>query len=135
LDSNLQLLAAHYNIKGMEALVEQARKWDNPMLVTDQNVYNNNRFFEHRTDAAGNPQGQIYVQVQQLIKTAGKRGKEIDLAKINVTIAELQFKTVMRNLRAELHRNFYTIVQLLGNAQLYTESMVRLKKLLAGLEQ
>ena len=80
LDNNLELLAAHYNIQGGEALVEQARKWDNPVLNTDQNIYSNNRFFEHRTDANGNPQGEVFVQVQQLIKTAGKRGKQIDLA-------------------------------------------------------
>jgi len=135
LDSNLQLLAAHYNIQGAQALAEQARKWDNPTLVTDQNVYSNNRFFEHRTDAAGNPQGQVYVQVQQLIKTAGKRGKEIDLAKTNVTIAEWQFRTVMRNLRAELYQDFYTVALLRGNALLYAENLQQLNKLMAAQEQ
>ncbi len=135
LDSNLQLLAAHYNVQGAQALVEQARKWDNPTLVTDQNVYSNKRFFEHRTDAAGNPQGQVFVQVQQLIKTAGKRGKEIDLAKTNVHLVEWQFKTVMRNLRTELYSSFYTVARLRGNAVLYTTSMLQLNRLLAAQQQ
>lgn len=130
LDSNLQLLAEHYNIQSAEALVTQARKWDNPMLITDQNIYTNKQFFRHGTDANGNLQGQVFVQVQQLIKTAGKRGKQIDLAKTNVNLAEWQFKNVMRNLRATLIQDFYTIAQLQGNAQLYNENMQRLEKLM-----
>ncbi len=134
LDNNLQLLASHYHIQSTQALVAQARKWDNPVLVTDQNIYSNNKFFEHSKDAAGNLQGEVYAQVQQLIKTAGKRGKQTDLAKTSVNLAEWQFKTVMRNLRATLFKDFYTIAQLQGNAVLYNENMERLNKLLGVLE-
>lgn len=129
LDSNLQLLAAHYNILSNKALVEQARKWDNPVLNTDQNVYANNRFFEHGKDAAGNPTGEIFVQVQQLIRTAGKRGHQVDLAKTNVNIAEWQFNTVMRELRSTLIRDFYSVARLQGNAVLFNDNMDRLSKL------
>lgn len=134
LDNNLQLLAEHYNIQSAQALVEQARKWDNPILNTDQNVYSNKKFFQHGTDANGNPNGQVFVQVQQLIKTAGKRGKQIDLAQTNVNLAEWQFKSVMRNLRATLVKDFYTIAQLNGKAQLYRENMQRLEKLMQSRE-
>jgi cobalt-zinc-cadmium efflux system outer membrane protein len=134
LDKNLQLLAEHYNIQSSQALVEQARKWDNPVLNTDQNVYSGNKFFQHGTDANGNPNGQFYVQVQQLIKTAGKRGKQIDLAKTNSNLAEWQFKSVMLNLRAELIKDFYTVDQLMSKAQLYDENMQRLEKLLSSRE-
>jgi outer membrane protein, heavy metal efflux system len=134
LDNNLQLLAEHYNIQSSEALVEQARKWDNPMLITDQNVYSNNHFFQHGTDANGNAQGQVFVQVQQLIKTAGKRGKQVDLAKTNVNLAEWQFRSVMRNLKAELFKDYYTIAQLQGNAALYEENLQQLNSLLHGQE-
>lgn len=130
LDKNLSLLAEHYNIQSAQALVIQAKKWDNPVLNTDQNVYSNHQFFQHGTDANGNPQGQVYVQVQQLIKTAGKRGKQIDLARTNVSLAEWQFKSVMRNLRATLFKDFYTIAQLEGNATLYDENMRNLQHLL-----
>jgi len=133
LNENLALLAQHYNIQSNQALVEQAKKWDNPNLNTDQNVYSNNHFFQHTVDAAGNPQGEVYVQVQQLIKTAGKRGKQMDLAKTNVNIAEWQFKSVMRNLRATLFKDFYTVAQLQGNAQLYKEQKQQLDKLLNGM--
>lgn len=132
LDSNLELLAQQYNIKSNKALVEQARKWDNPVLNTDQNIYTSNGFFQHNKDANGNPQGEVFVQVQQLIKTAGKRGKQTDLARTNVTIAELQFKSVMRSLRAELIKDFYTIAQLQSVGRLYQENLASLTRLLAA---
>ncbi len=135
LDNNLQLLAQHYNIQSSQALVEQAKKWDNPVLNTDQNVYTNGHFFQHGTDASGNPQGEVYVQVQQLIKTAGKRGKQVDLARTNVALAEWQFKSVLRSLRATLIKDYYTIAQLQGKARLYSENMARLAKLMNAQEQ
>ena len=50
--------------------------WDNPVLSTDQNIYDKQGgFFKH--DQAN---GQVYVQVMQLIKTAGKRNKLAQLA-------------------------------------------------------
>ena len=132
LDNNLQLLAEHYNIQSAQALAEQARKWDNPVLNTDQNVYSGNRFFEHGTDANGNPTGQVYVQVQQLIKTAGKRGRQMDLAKTNVAQAEWQFRSVLRNLRTTLIKDLYTVQQLMGKAQLYEQNRQRLEQLLTS---
>jgi outer membrane protein, heavy metal efflux system len=135
LDNNLQLLAEHYNVESGQALVEQARKWDNPVLNTDQNIYANKKFFQHTTDVNGNPQGEVFAQVQQLIKTAGKRGKQVDLARTNVNLAEWQFKSVMRNLRASLFKDFYTIAQLQGNAQLYAENMQQLNRLMHAQQQ
>jgi cobalt-zinc-cadmium efflux system outer membrane protein len=134
LDSNLQLLAQHYNIKSAQALVEQARKWENPTLITDQNVYANGKFIHHGKNADGTDDGQVFVQVQQLIKTAGKRGKQIAIAKTNVNQAEWQFKNVLRNLRATLRKDFYTIAQLQGNAALFDDNMLRLTKLQSAME-
>ena len=129
IDSNLQLLAEHYNIRSAEALVEQARKWDNPLLVTDQNLYTNGKFFTHSRDAAGVSNGQVFVQVQQLIKTAGKRGKQVALAQTNTALAEWQFKTVMRELRLTLKHDFYTLGQLEATSALYNDNLARLQKL------
>ena len=135
LDSNLQLLAQHYNIQSSQALVEQARKWENPVLNTDQNIYANNRFFQHGVDAGGNPQGEIFVQVQQLIKTAGKRGKQIDIARTNVALAEWQFKGIMLSLRGILIKDFYTIARLQGVADLYNDNMQRLAVLQSAMQK
>lgn len=134
LDKNLLLLAQHYDVEANNALIQQAKLWDNPVLNTDQNVYSNNKYFEHGVDANGQPLGQYYVQLQQLIKTAGKRGKEIKLAKTNAQISQLQFNDLLRNLRLELRSNFYQIVQLQGVQQLYKDEKEQLEKLIIGME-
>jgi len=139
LQKNLALVAAHYNIESNKALVEQARKWDNPTLSTGQNLYNKDEgYFKHGEvkDSLGNvtPIGEFSADLEQLIKTAGKRRKQIDIAKTNVTIAEWQFKATMRALRATMFSDFYTIAQLKGNAILYNENLNRLSKLLSAME-
>lgn len=140
LDSNLQLLARRYNVQASSALVMQARKWDNPVLSTGQNIYTKqDGFFKHGTthDSLGNaiPQGEISVDVEQLIRTAGKRRKQVDIARTNVNIAEWQFNATMRSLRLTLLTDFYTVSQLLGNAALYDENMLRLTKLAGAMEE
>ena len=51
LQKNLSLLAAKYNIDANQALVQQAKLWDNPVLSTDQNIYDGKKgdgqFFRH----------------------------------------------------------------------------------------
>ena len=134
LDKNLLLLAQQYNVEASKALIQQARLWDNPTLNTDQNVYSNNKYFEHGTNANGQPLGQYYIQVEQLIKTAGKRGKEIKLATTNAQISQLQFNDLLRNLHLQLRTTFYQIVQLQGNQQLYAEEKDQLEKLRIGMD-
>jgi cobalt-zinc-cadmium efflux system outer membrane protein len=74
----LALLAQKYNVDAAQALVKQAKLWDNPVLSTDQNITDaNKKFFDH---SAGN--GQILVQLSQVFKTAGKRGKQVQIARM-----------------------------------------------------
>jgi cobalt-zinc-cadmium efflux system outer membrane protein len=70
LQQNLSLLASKYGIDADKALIDQAKLWDNPTLITDQNIYAGGKWFAHGKDANGNQEGQIFIQVQQLIKTA-----------------------------------------------------------------
>ena len=139
IDSNLQLLAQHYNIQSSKALVEQARKWDNPVLSTNQNLYNSQEgFFKHGTvtDAQGNtnPQGEIYADIEQLIRTAGKRKKQVEIAKTNSSLAEVQFDATMRSLRLTVITDFNTLVQLEGNATLFQENLDRLTGLVSAMQ-
>src|SRR5690349_23046906 len=89
LQKNLALLSQQYNIDINQALIQQAKYWDNPVLSTDQNIYDG-KWFRHTT-IDGQPYGQIYVQLQQVIKTAGKRNKLITLAKDQALSAQQQF--------------------------------------------
>jgi cobalt-zinc-cadmium efflux system outer membrane protein len=134
IDSNFLLLAAHYNVDAQKALIEQARRWDNPVLNTDQVIAANGRFFPYGKAADGSFSGQYYVQVQQLIRTAGKRGKLINLATTNAKLSEWQLADVMRNLRYQLQTDYYTLGQQISTRTLYKEQLSRLNDLLNGMQ-
>ena len=63
LDSNLVLLAGHYNVDAQKALIQQAKLWDNPVLNTDQVIAANGKFFPYGKNADGSYSGQYYIQV------------------------------------------------------------------------
>ncbi len=133
LDSNLVLLAGHYNVDAQKALIQQAKLWDNPVLNTDQVIAANGKFFPYGKNPDGSYSGQYYIQVQQLIKTAGKRARLIDLATTNTKLSELQLQDVLRNLRYQLRVDYYTILQQLDTKGIYTEQLAQLNKLLSGM--
>jgi outer membrane protein, heavy metal efflux system len=132
LQNNLSLVALKYNVDASTALIKQAKLWDNPVLLTDQTLYDG-KFFRHSKLSNGTQGGQIYVQVQQLIKTAGKIRKLSNLATTNAQITELQFEQVMHNLRYTLRNDLYQTSQLLFSIELYVKENEQLKKLLSAM--
>ena len=134
LQQNLTLLAGHFNVDADKALISQAKLWDNPLLVTDQNLYTGGRFFDHGKTVNGQPNGQIFIQIQQLIRTAGKRSKQIDLAITTAQLSELQLQDVLRNLKYQLRTDYYTILQLFSTQQIYNEELQEMNHLLTGME-
>src|ERR1043165_7679573 len=135
LAQNLHLIAQHYGVRADSALIRQARLWDNPTLNVDQNVYVENQgWFKHGQDEAGNPTGQFYVQIQQLIQLGGKRSKAVAVASANAGLSQLQFEEAMRTLRQTLRKDFFTILQLERNANLYNAELEQISKLVAGME-
>ena len=134
LQKNLTLLAGHFNVDADKALIDQAKLWDNPVLLTDQNIYADGKFFSHGKTINGQPNGQVFVQVQQLIKTAGKRSKQVDLATTSAAISELQLQDVMRNLKYQLRSDYYSVAQLLSIQNIYQQELRELTTLLTGME-
>jgi cobalt-zinc-cadmium efflux system outer membrane protein len=103
--NNLLLLAEQYNIKIANANVIQAKIWELPVVSVELNAINpqDNRVFDI------GEQGQKSFAIQQLIYLGKKKKKEVDFAKSTISIAELQFEQLLRNLRYQLHYSFYTI--------------------------
>ncbi len=134
LDSNLQLLAGHYNVDANKALILQAKLWDNPVLSTDQVIAADGHLFPYGKNVDGSTSGQYFIQVQQLIKTAGKRGKLINIATTNAKISELQLQDVLRNLRYQLHNDYYNLVQQLAIKGIYNSQYGQLNVLLNGMQ-
>ena len=125
MDKNLSILAAKYNIDAYSALVSQAKKWDNPTLNIDENIYNQytKKYFDNTST------GQTYVQVQQLIKLGGKRKAAVAIAKDNYEIAKLQLDDLLRNLRLTLHSDLFNAKNFIEADKLFADEITELEKL------
>lgn len=134
LQQNLTLLAGHFNVDANKALINQAKLWDNLVLITDQNLYTGGKFFDHSKTVNGQSNGQIFIQLQQLIRTAGKRSKQIDLAITTAQLSELQLQDVLRNLKYQLRSDYYTLTQLFSVQQIYNQELEEMNRLLTGME-
>jgi cobalt-zinc-cadmium efflux system outer membrane protein len=131
LDKNLDLLASKYNVDASKALVQQAKLWDNPVLSTDQNITDaNKKFFDH-----SNGGGQVFVQISQLIKTAGKRGKQIQIANDGVQIQQAQFNDLLRNLHYNLLLDFSQVANLLDQRKVYQTEIVSATNMVNAIEK
>jgi outer membrane protein, heavy metal efflux system len=116
LQNNLSLLAQKYNVDAAQALVKQAKLWDNPVLETDQNITDaGGKYFNH-----SNGNGQVFVQLSQLIQTAGKRGKQVKVAEDGTKIQQAAFDDLMRNLRYNLQLDMAQVANLIAQRQVYS---------------
>jgi cobalt-zinc-cadmium efflux system outer membrane protein len=131
LDNNLSLLAEKYNVDAAQALVKQAKLWDNPTLSTDQNITDaNKKFFDH-----SNGNGQILVQLSQVFKTAGKRGKQIQIASDDVQIEQAQFADLLRNLHYNLLLDFSQVANLADQRRVYQLEIASASNLVAAIDK
>lgn len=126
LQKNLSLLAEKYNIDITRAAVVQARLYNNPTLALSGNLYDpkNNRVFN-----VSNTSGQYDIAIQQLIRMAGKRNKEIMLAETNTKLSENRFFDLLRTLRYSLRSNFYELCYLQRSLAAYQEQISSLEKM------
>ena len=103
--NNLLLLAEQYNINAAQAAVIQAKIWELPYLTVEFNALNppQNRVLDVGA------RGQKQLAIEQLIYMGGKKKNEIEFAKSNVGLAELQFEQLVRTLRFQLRERYYSL--------------------------
>ena len=132
LENNYQLLAQRYQTDQAKAEIITAKLFDNPELSYE------NLFFNHETRRfleTSMASGQFNAEISQLIKLAGKRNKNIQLANAGVKVAEYAFFDVMRTLRYELRTNFYKAYYAAQSTAVFKEQIVNLEQLLRASEQ
>ena len=111
-------------------MIRQAKLWDNPVLSTDQNIYDRDGgFFRH-----DNTYGTFFIQVQQLIRTAGKRSKAAQLLQDNANISQSQFDDLLRTLRYVLHNDLLEVNHLLKIKKVYDREINELNTLIKGMD-
>lgn len=126
---NLDLLANYYGIDLAEAQLIQARLWNNPYFIYNQELYNvtTNKYFQ--------AQNQYLVQVEQIFSIAGKHTNTVKLARINVAISKSQFQDVLRSLIFDLGITYNQLAAVERKEQLYNEVLGSYARLLEAIRQ
>jgi len=132
IQKNLSLLAGKYNIDIAKAQVIQAKVYNNPTLSLNGNIYNPQL---HKVFDVSNKTGQYDIGIQQVIRLAGKRNKEIKLAETAVTLSQNQFFDLLRTLRYSLRSEFYNIIFLQRSITGYEQQIASLQKMSAAYDQ
>ena len=102
-NNNLQLLAEQYNISQADADIIQAKIWDLPQISFTGNAYNpeDKRIIDIRHSKD--------VEIQQLFVLGGKRKKEVEFAKTNKELAQLQYNQLLIDLRSQIRQTYYSL--------------------------
>jgi cobalt-zinc-cadmium efflux system outer membrane protein len=121
LKNNLQVMAQRYNIDIAGAQVITAKLFTNPDFSINNGIAGTNE---------SNPSAEQSASISQLITTAGKRNKNIRLAKIGVEQARYQFFDLLRTLKNTLRTDFFTVYYQRQSARVYDQEIGSLSKTL-----
>jgi len=122
------LLASSMNIEAQKALVIQAKVFANPVFSTGLHVYDTDtrKFFQV------GPSGEKTFQLDELIRLGGKRKSEIEMAKSDVKLAELEFQQLVRQLKFQLHSDLFALGQQKLLVETYNKQLVLLDTILTS---
>ena len=104
--NNLQLMAMKLGISENQAYENQAKLWNNPTLYVEQMPYN--RQTKELIPVKQSNSEQL-IQFQQLLLLAGKRNKQLAIAKTNTDMATDRFYDLLRTLNYHLRSTFYDL--------------------------
>ena len=104
LENNLQLLAERFNIGIADAAIVQAKVLNNPTIsVGDINLWHPNAAEElELLPATFGNRAVFSVELEQMVRTAGKRRKLINLERVSREIAIQEFEAFLWGLKTEL---------------------------------
>ncbi|RRB07446.1 TolC family protein [Larkinella rosea] len=104
--NNLQLMATKLGVNENQAYEFQAKLWNNPNIYIEQMPYN------HQTKEVmplRQQNSEQVVQLQQLLLLAGKRNKQLAIARTNTELANDRFYDLLRTLNYQLRTTFYDL--------------------------
>jgi cobalt-zinc-cadmium efflux system outer membrane protein len=119
--NNLRLIIERYNIDNASAQVITARLFQNPDFNFSNGIY---------ATGVPNAYSEQSFGISQLFSTAGKRNKNVQLAKLSVEQAKYQFFDLLRTLKFTLRNDFYTIYFQEQSAKVYNQEISSLAKTL-----
>jgi cobalt-zinc-cadmium efflux system outer membrane protein len=119
LDKNLDLIANHYNIDIAHAQTIAAKLWDNPGFTYSQNIGNPG----HHVFSIQGPDGEVFLQLDQVFKIAGKRHRLVQYNKANEKAVEYAYYDLLRNLKYQFRSDFYQLDALLKTQKVYNTEL------------
>lgn len=134
LERNIDLMVRKLEISQAEARVLQAKYWPNPTLTVDEVNLWRTYDIEEQPALTGNwgKSSQVSVQVEQVIKTAGKRRKNIELRKIEVDGEKYEWQEVLRELKKMLRNTMTELAYNQELQRLYASQISSITKLTAS---
>ena len=136
LEKNYDLLIHRLNIDKAEAEVIQAKLWPNPSFsIGEVNLWRNGeKHLETQPYLLGKwgESTQIALEVEQLVQTASKRKKLIEVEKVNQEISTVYLEELLRNLKFEFRSNLTELQYLQRKATLYQQLSQQLERLIQG---
>ncbi|MGL5785983.1 MAG: TolC family protein [Bacteroidales bacterium] len=119
LNQNLELIAGSMNISAADAMIAQAKVWDNPSVsISNVNLWStrNQRDGEREVippligSFAKNTE--FSIELSQMITLARKRSKLVAMETVSKEIAIKQFENLLRNLKYELRKSLNQAIYL-----------------------
>ena len=130
LHQNLLLIASQLNVEANKALIIQAKAYPNPHVSIGLDAYDS----QNKKPFFIGEDGEKAYEFDQIILLGGKRKAEIDLAKKNKDIAELQLADLLRNLKYQLHQSFYDLARTYVVLPIYDHQLELLDELITSHE-
>lgn len=131
LKNSFYLMAASMNIEAQKAQILQAKLYPNPTFTAEFNTYDP----ENKKAFHVGKSGQMSFEFEQLIIIGGKRKVEIEMAKTNAFISELEFQQLVKNLKYELHTHLYALGQQEFLLNKYNQQLALLDTLLSAYQK
>ena len=131
LKNNIDVITQKLQISQAEAREVQAKYWPNPKLsISEVNLWRTYGI-EELPPLVGNwgKSSQISAEIEQVIQTAGKRRKTIELQQIEVQGAKFELQEVLRELKKSLRNTVTEILYNQEQQKVYRSQISSIEKL------
>lgn len=131
LAKNLDIIAQKLEISQAEARAVQAKYWPNPKLTVNEINLWRTYDIEEQPALIGNwgKYSQVQAEIEQVIQTAGKRRKNIELQKIEVEGEKYELQEVLRELKKSLRNTMTEILYNQEQQKIYQNQISSIEKL------
>ncbi|MCD7973465.1 MAG: TolC family protein [Candidatus Azobacteroides sp.] len=117
MENNLSIISEKLNIDIAEAVITQAKLWENPNISINQvNLWSSDKQREGEETVIPPLFGSVgkntefNIELTQLLLTAGKRGKLVEREKFAKEISIQEFEEILRGLKIELRKIINEII-------------------------